>query len=632
MMYARSFESSNTYQENQNVMATILHNLPKECSLTKIEYEGPRIALHTNNPKYLLENNKILPNIVAQIKKRIVMRTDVAIRLEEADVKKNIEKYINPKSNITDILFDPALGEAVIFLKKIPQTIDNEKTINEIILSTGWKITVKKTPRNFEIIKQINSIIKNSSEYRVQFYKKIGEKIFRERMNPNIETSLVSLGGFAEVGRSSILLSTNESNVLLDCGLNSYTNDPLLRYPRFDSLGLRLSEIDAILLSHAHFDHTGFLPALFKHGFVGPVYCTEPTAYLMFLLFREFIKNQNTFTNYSSTDIEKMFSHLIYLNNNIVTDLTPEIKVTLYNAGHTLGSSSFHFHIGNGDHNFVYTGDLKFGKSAYLENAVWNFPRVETLLIEGTNGGREDSFASREESEAILIDEINKVIKMKKLILMPTQLIGSSQEMIVTLVQLIKNKKIRKCKIYIDEIIAEANSIHEYSSEFLNKELHQNIITGENNPFRSRTLSTLTDIEQQELDPGIIILPSTFLQCETSSKYLKRIGLDPDNLIILTAKPIGNGFYKDLVEGNRNFTNEGIKYDIKCKIETMYAFNSHSDFNQLNAYIARLRPKLKRIIVNHGERSKVQNFSGYSSKVHNIPTQYLQNQEAVRIL
>ena len=422
-MYSRSSDPNPNVQDAQSVMATILQNLPRECSVTKIEYEGPRIALHTNNPKFLLENNKILPNIVAQIKKRIVLRIDDSVRVEEEGFKKIVEKYISEKSNISDILFDPALGEAVIFMKKFSGSNNLENMINKLTLETGWKIIFKKTPKMVSTIKSINKITKESTDYRIQFFKKVGEKIFREKMTSNIETSLISLGGFAEIGRSAMVLSTNESNIILDCGLNDYTSDPLLKFPRFDSIGMKLSDIDAILLSHAHFDHTGFLPILFKHGYQGPVYCTEPTAYLMYILFKEHIKNNGKYANYDDKDYEKIFSHIIYLNYNIVTDLTPDVKVTLYNAGHILGSTSFHFHIGNGDHNFVYTGDIKFGKSSYLENAVWNFPRVETILIEGTNGGREDAFITREEAESKLIDDINQVLKIKKIILLPHQLI-----------------------------------------------------------------------------------------------------------------------------------------------------------------------------------------------------------------
>jgi uncharacterized protein len=630
-MYSRSSESNPNMQETQSVMATILQNLPRECSLTKIEYEGPRIALHTNNPKFLLENNKILANIVAQIKKRIVLRIDETIRVEEEKVRKIAEKYITSKYNISDILFDPALGEAVIFLKK-SETNNIDSIVNQITLETGWKTTFRKTPKIISSIKSINKIAKDSSDYRIQFYKRVGEKIFREKIDPNVETSLISLGGFAEIGRSAMLLSTNESNVLLDCGLNSYTNDPLLKFPRFDSIGMKLSEIDAVLLSHAHFDHTGFLPILFKYGYKGPVYCTEPTAYLMYILFREHVKNNGVYANYIDKDYEKIFSHLIYLNYNVVTDLTPDIKVTPYNAGHILGSSSFHFHIGNGDHNFVYTGDIKFGKSSYLENAVWNFPRVETLLIEGTNGGREDSYSAREEADSKLIEELNHIIKDKKIVLMPTQLIGTSQELIITLDHFMKEKKIKKCKIFMDEILSEINSIHEYDSEFLNKDLHVSIMSGEYNPFRSRVISVISDIEKQELSPGIVICPSSMLNCNQSFRYLKRIATDPENLIIFTSKPNGPSMAKQIIDGKRIFSNGKEEIDIKCRIETLYALSSHSDFNQLNAYISRLRPKLKKIIVNHGEKAKIQNFSSYSSKVHNISTQYMQNQEAIKLL
>jgi uncharacterized protein len=631
-MYSRSFESSQNLHESQSVMATILQNLPKECSLTKIEYEGPRIALHTNKPQFLLENNKILSNIVSQIKKRIILRIDEAIRIDEGEVQKVAEKYVPQESNITDILFDPALGEATIFVKKISEIIKDEKIINNIILESGWKISFKKTPKNMVTIKNINKIIRNVSDYRIQFYKRIGEKIFREKLDPNIEANLNSLGGFAEIGRSSMILSTNESNVLLDCGMNLYTKDPLSKFPRFDSTGIKPSEIDAVLLTHAHFDHTGFLPMLFKYGYNGPVYCTEPTAYLMYILYREYIKHYGSEAHYTDTEFEKIFSHLISLNYNIVTDVAPDIKVTLYNAGHIIGSSSFHLHIGNGDHNFVYTGDIKFGKSSYLENAVWNFPRVETLLIEGTNGGREDSYMSREDAEEKLVELLNKVINNQKLVLMPAQLVGTSQELLITLDMLIKQKKIKKCKLYIEKLVTEINSIHEFNLEFLNRELQQSIISNDYNPFRSKNIASITDINTQKLDSGIIIYPSSMLNCSSSVDYLKRISNDPGNLIIFTSKPSGMTIGKEIIDGQRKISLNDEDLELKCAIETIYSFNSHSDFNQLNAYISRLRPKLRKIFVNHGERSKVQNFSGYSTKVHNISTQYLQNQEAIKLL
>jgi predicted metal-dependent RNase len=280
----------------------------------------------------------------------------------------------------------------------------------------------------------------------------------------------------------------------------------------------------------------------------------------------------------------------------------------------------------------VYTGDKKFGKSCYLENAVWNFPRVETLMIEATNGGREDIFLSKEEATEKLINNINMTIKNKSSVLIPTQLIGTSQEMIITLDQLIKQGKIEKCKIHIDKLLIDVNSIHESYTEFLNKEIQQKITSGTYNPFRSRSLNTINSLENNNLDPGIILLPSSMLQCWESINYLKKVIDDPNSMIIFICNQINGTLGKGIADKQRKIIVDKNYYDIKCKIETMYSFSSHSDFNQLNAYITRLKPKLRRILVNHGERSKVQNFASYSSKVHNIPTQYQLNQEATKIL
>jgi KH/beta-lactamase-domain protein len=633
-MHSRAFNSNQNNLEKQSVMATILQNLPKECSLTKIEYEGPRIALYSNKPEFLLNNNQVLSNIVNLIKKRIVLRLDESIRKEEGEVTKIVEKHIPKETGFTDILFDPALGEATVFVRKINGINPNdEKITNKLTNQTGWKISFKKTPRSISLLKEINKITNKNAESRSQFYKRIGETIFREKLDPYVEASLISLGGFAEIGRSSMILTTNESNIVIDCGLNTYSNDPLLMFPRFDTIGIKPSEIDAIVLSHAHFDHTGFVPVLFKYGYDGPVYCTEPTSFLMYMLFKEYIKKYKEKALYSENEIEEVFSHLIYLNYNIVTDLSPDIKITPYNSGHMLGSSSFHFHIGNGDHNFVYTGDLKFGKSCYLDNAVWNYPRVETLLIEATNGGREDTFISREDATVKLTNNINSTIKDKGTVLIPTQLIGTSQEIIITLDQLLKQKKIEKCKIYIDRLVIDANSIHECYTEFLNKELQQNIVSGVYNPFRSKNLSIIDIIdEKKDLEPGIILLPSSMLQCIHSIDYLNKVIHNQNNMIIFICNQMNGTLGKSIVDKQKEISMNNINYKIECKVETIYSLNSHSDFNQLNAYISRLKPKLRKILVNHGERYKVQNFASYSSKVHNIPTQYQLNQEATKIL
>ena len=117
-MYPRSFNTNQNNIDKQSIMATILQNLPRECSLTKIEYEGPRIALYSNQPEFLLQNTHVLSNIVNLIKKRIVLRLDESIRRKKNEVVDIVEKNLSKESGFTDILFDPVLGEATIFVRK----------------------------------------------------------------------------------------------------------------------------------------------------------------------------------------------------------------------------------------------------------------------------------------------------------------------------------------------------------------------------------------------------------------------------------------------------------------------------------------------------------------------------------
>ena len=547
------YKPSSREYTSQNIMAVILHSLPSESGLTKIEYEGPRIALYSKNPSYLIQNTQIVSNMVNTIKKRIVVRTDESIRKSEEESIEILNKTIPKDIGITETFFDQALGEAVIFVEK-PSLLTNisEDFENvDLLEKTGWKIRITKAPQTMPTIKNINKILCNSINERIRFYKEVGEKIFRSKLNEITEASLITLGGFAEVGRSSMLLSTHESKILLDCGINISGKDSLNTLPRFDITGLEINDIDAIVLSHAHLDHTGFLPALFKYGYRGPVYCSEPTLPLMNLLQKEYVKNTSGTALYSDKDIEEAIIHTIPLTFGIVTDISPDVKLVLSNSGHILGSASIHLHIGNGDHNVVYTGDMKFGRMFSLENASWNFPRVETMIIESTNGGKEDIFPQREEADKRLIDSINKTAAENGKVLIPVPTVGLSQELILSINMYMKTGKIIETKVLVEKIISNASSIHETYPQYLSKELKYMILHDEENPFRSKQFVVIESQSLKREEPAIILAPSSMLIGGPSVEYLKQISEDPKNTLVLTSFQATGTPGKNIQDGSR---------------------------------------------------------------------------------
>ena len=618
---------------SHNIMAAILQSLPSEAELTKIEYEGPRIALYSKNPGYLLRNAQVVSNMVNSIKKRIVIRIDESLRRPEGEVMGLLEKTISKEIGVANIFFDSALGEALIFTDRpyLVSKADDDLVNIDLAQKTGWKVEIRKAPHLISTIEDINRILQDTVTQRVRFYKEIGEKIFRVKLDEKVEASLITLGGFDEVGRSSILLSTHESKILLDCGINTSSNDSTRSFPRFDITGFDLNELDAIVLSHAHLDHTGFLPALFKFGFTGPVYCSEPTLPLMYLLQKEYLKNMGTSGLYSLRDIEQVVVHSIPLSFGIVTDISPDVKLMLSNAGHILGSALIHLHIGNGDHNLLYTGDLKFGTTYSLDNASWNFPRVETIIIESTYGEKDDIFPRREESNEYLINSINDTISGGGKVLLPVPSVGLAQELMLIIDMHMKAGKIDKTKILIEKIILEASSIYEVFPEYLSREMNHRLLNPEDSPFSGEQFNF---VESARLDNGqaIILSPSSMLLGGPSVGYLRQISEDPRNKLILTSyQAIGTpGRY--ILEGGRQISVCGQTITINCQVDKVEGFSNHSDYNQLVAYINRLKSKLRRILVNHGERPSVQNLASSLNRMFKIPTQHPMIQEATKLM
>jgi len=631
----------------QNFMATILQSLPKEAVITKINFEGPRIALYTKTPKYLIENNDIIANLVNVIKKRIVIRTDESIRKSEEDVRKILNESVPKDADLKGTFFDTATGEVSIEVKRPWLCQRNKEEFNhaEISEKTGWKLRVRKsTNKASNTIQAINYQLKVSSADRAKHLKEVGEQIFRDRLIQKSEVSLLTLGGFGQVGRSCMLLTTNDSKVLIDCGINPGARNSYDAFPRLDWANITLDELDAIVIGHAHLDHTGFLPALLKYGYRGPIYCTEPTLPMMNLIQLDAIKvatAQGRIPMYSERDVHQIMRQAITLPYGSVTDISPDIKLVLSNAGHILGSATCHFHIGNGDHNFVYTGDIKYGKSMLLESAFTNYPRVETLLIESTYGLKEDIQPTRQEVESAFISAVNTVLKDGGKVLIPIPAVGRAQELMMVIDQYMKSGELTEAPVFMEGMIQEATSIHEAFPEYLARELKKKILETDDNPFDSEYFTNIEHASGREealreQSPCIIIATSGMLEGGPVLEYFRNIAPHKQNKILFVSYQVNGTLGRRVMDGGRQVSLLGNNgkvevITINCSTERLDGFSGHSDYNQLMSFVQRLRPKLRRVLVNHGEKRKSENLSSSIRRMYKIPSHYPQIQEGIRL-
>lgn len=635
------------FSQSQNIMATILQSIPKEASVTKIEYEGPRIALYTKAPRYLMENNDIISNLVNIIKKRIVVRTDETIRKTEEDAKKILEKEVPKEAELQSTFFDNAIGEVSLEAKRpwLLQRNPNEFNQPAVTEKTGWKLKIRKaTTIPSSTIQTINYNLKISSSERSKQLRQIGDEIFRQRLLQKSEVSLLTLGGFGQVGRSCMLLTTPESKILIDCGVNPGARSSMEAYPRLDWANITLDDLDAIVISHAHLDHTGFLPTLCKYGYKGPIYCTEPTLPMMNLIQLDAIKvasAQGKLPIYSERDVKQIMKQTITLPYGTVTDISPDIKLVLANAGHILGSALCHFHIGNGDHNFVYSGDIKFGKSILFEAASWNFPRVETLLIESTYGAKEDIQPSRQEVESAFINAVNNTLADGGKVLIPIPAVGRAQEIMMVIDHYMKSGEMIEAPVFTEGMISEASAIHEAYPEYLARELRQKILETDDNPFDSEYFTNVEHADareepMRENSPCIIMATSGMLEGGPVLEYLKNIAPEKKNKILFVSYQVNGTLGRRVIDGSKQVSLLGRDgrvevVNINCGIEKLDGFSGHSDYNQLISFVQRLRPKLRRVLVNHGERRKSENLSTSIRRMFRISSHYPQTLEAVRL-
>ena len=616
-----------SYEEIRN---TILSNIPREIGITRIEFEGPRLALYAQKPEILVEQSHIVADIAGKIKKRIVIRSDPSVRMRELDAEK-VVKEILKEAGLVQSYFDPTLGEVILEVEKPGIAIGKGgKNLLEIVKQTRWSPNVVRSPPIPSLtIKQIRGYLYSKNKEREKFLREAGESIFRPLYNRTSDIRVSFLGGTRQVGRSAILLRSRESSVLMDCGINPGTSRAVDAYPRFDTGEFDVSRLDAVVITHAHLDHCGFLPYLYKYGYDGPVYCSAPTASLMTLLqgdYLDVMSKEGRFPPYGAEDIRKVIIHTIPLNWGEVTDIAPNIRLTLHNAGHILGSSMAHLHIGKGLHNVVYTGDFKYGYTTLLASAISNFPRVETLIMESTYGAPDNVTAPRSETDAEFVEYTNHILKKGKMII-PVPAVGRAQEILMVINKYMEDGSLTEVPVYIEGMISEATGIHTAYPDYLSSELKDQILRDGVNPFES---DYFTVVKQHDLrdeivegGPCIIMATAGMMEGGPVMEYFKRLAPDPENGLLFVSYQVagtkGNriqGGMRSIQiynrDGKMSITNIGLS------THTIGGFSGHSDRNQLVNYVRKMRPTPRRVFMVHGEESKCQNMARTVSRFRGV--------------
>jgi KH/beta-lactamase-domain protein len=612
----------------------ILQKVPREAEVTRIEYEGPMLAVYTKKPEILVDQSSIVAEIVGVIRKRIVIRPDPSVRIPEVEAEKIARELIPVEAEITDINFDPSLGEIIIETKKPGLVIGrNGAVLQEIIKKTKWRPHVLRSPPiKSKIVTHMRHYLHSESKERERILRTVGERIFRPKTYDVGDIRMTVLGGAQEVGRSAFLIKTRESSVLLDCGINPGSNRPFESFPRFDSPEFQIDSLDAVVISHAHLDHCGLTPFLFKYGYDGPVYCTAPTSNLMTMLQLDYLdvaSKQGATPFYDQKDVRECVLHTIPLRYGVVTDIAPDIRLTLHNSGHILGGAMIHLHIGEGLHNIVYTSDYKFARTMLLEAAATEFPRIETVITESTYGGTEDFMPSRVEAEEAMTKVINQTLERKGKVLIPVPAVGRAQEIMLIIDGYMKRGLMKEAPVFIEGMISEATAIHTAYPEYLSREVRHSILHEEVNPFQSDyfTIVEHPSVRQSIIvgEPCIVLATSGMLEGGPVIEYFKSWANDAKNTIIFVSYQIEGTMGKRVQKGVGEVTmmdNEGkmVALSVKMQVDSIEGFSGHSDRRQLVNYLTHLTPKPERIFVVHGEKQKTMAFANFLDNKAGINT------------
>lgn len=614
--------------------------IPSGASVDDLRFEGSDIVIYTDDRDFFLDNSDTVRKIVSELKKRVEVRPSSKLFKQPEVAEEKIKDLIDSDVKLDDLIFQPSLGKVIIRVEKPGLVIGSGgEGLEKLKKESLWYPQVERVPAiSSKVVDRARELTVEDPEFRKEFLHDVGKKIRLDKSVGDEWIRVSGLGGCRQVGRSCFLLQSEESNVLMDAGINpsaepgSQDNFPYLNAPELD-----LKALDAVVLSHAHADHATMIPYLYKMGYDGPLYCTKPTRDLMIMNTLDYIgiaHSEGASAPYDSSDIKKAVKRTITPDYGEVTDITPDMRLTLRNAGHILGSSLVHIHVGEGLHNILYTGDYNYDQSEMLRPADTNFQRVETMITESTYGGRGDEQQPREEAQKKFLSKMKQTLNKGGKVVVPVFAVGRSQEIIGMLADEL-DRGYFDYPVYMDGMINDANALHTAYPEFLSEKVQKKIIEDGDSPFLKENLKPVGSHnerkEAMDSGPAVILTTSGMVTGGPIMSYLQNLASNSKNALIFVGYQAEGTLGRKIQSGADKVRVNGEEVEMNMDISTVSGFSAHSDRQQIINFCRNLRSSPNRVLTNHGEEKKCFQLASGIHKALHIDTSAPQNLDVNRL-
>ncbi len=471
------------------------------------------------------------------------------------------------------------------------------------------------------------------------------------------------LGASTSVTGSCHLITTSNHKFLLDCG--QFQGSDEMDQLNAEVFDFDPTEIEFLVLSHAHIDHSGRIPLLVKRGFKGKIYCTDATADLLVVMLKDSAsiheretewknrKNQRAGKPlveplYTMKDAEAALDNVVPILYNQLIELNEAVKVVFNDAGHILGSSIVELFITENDEvsKIVYSGDIGMKNRPILRDPTI-IKKADYVIMETTYGNR----IHEKNSDSIerLIDIVLKTTRRGGNVIIPSFAVGRTQELIYEFNRFYEEhseykNELKNIMVYIDSPMAiSATEVFRRNAQVFDDETRDYILRGDHPLDFPNLIFTRTAVESVALNtnpnPKVIISSSGMCEAGRIKHHLKHNLWNPKSSIVFVGYQARGTLGYSILNGDKRVSIFGEKIHVKAEIHNLEGFSGHADKNGLLEWLAGFKQQPKQIFLVHGEEDsktefakEVKSMLGYDCTVVDGDTEFtLTKQDVVSV-